>query len=241
MDTRRDLSLIATCLGIAAWLLQGHVAVQMADVAWAETDTSQISAACTDPTTTALVPGVDYSITWSAPSRAAAATASATSTLTDPINGESNPAVALNQFTTGALAGSVMLVHPMPQQKLAGLQCKPQSRATLEAHGDGVDDPNINILVSNLADANDSYTAGDQVDDNASAAPAMLFGTGGQIVGSALIDGSDQNSVNDGEIAFGGSVEANGGAEFHVGIRVTNYDVQAASTTETLTFTFTGS
>jgi hypothetical protein len=235
------ICLAAAGLTVAAIGLHDRVDYQLTANALAETDTSAISAACTDETVTAFVPGLAYTITWTSPARGAAATPSATANLSNGINSDSNPTITATLNCTGCGAGEVVLTNQSSKKKLAGLQCQELADAKLEAHGDGTDNTKFDIGVSNIADSDTIWTAADQVDNATSGAKDVLFGTSGQIATSVLTDGSDNDSATNGEIDFGGASEAAGASQTAIKVDISDYDVQAGTDTETLTYTFTGS
>ncbi len=198
------------------------------------------SAACTDPTITSFQGSLAYTVTFSAPSAASGATASATAVLSSGVNGEGNPTVAAALIGSGGIAGKVITANPMPGGKLAGLQCQASTGSMqLKANGDGTDNTNVDFYVGNLADADNVITAGDRVDDAPSGTPDTLFGTSGQINTTKPVDGAatDFDTNNNGEITFGGASEAATGSELKMLVDVTNYNVTAGTDTETLTIT----
>lgn len=227
-------------MAIGAWFLKGNIQIDYTADVLAATDTSAVSTACTDPTATGFIPDIAYTVTWAAPAAGTApALGTATGVLTGPVMSDSNPTVTPTLNGGGAPAGFVVLTHQSPFMKLDGLACQAVSQASLQAQGDGADNASFDIAISNLADVDTGYTAADKVDEDAVA--DTLFGTSGQIQVGLVTDASDRTSTTNSMVEFGGAVEANGGSEMHVIIDVTNYDPQAGTDVETLTFTITGS
>ncbi len=201
---------------------------------------STISTDCTIPTPTAFAPSIAYNLTWAAPVATAASTPSATAALTGPINLDTNPAVTTTLNASGAPGGFVLFVNQSPKMKIGGIQCQLYSQSKLEVNGDGVDNLSFDIAIQHLSDSDTIYTAANKVDNVPAASKAVLWGAGGQIVTSNLVDGSDEDSTTaNGDVVFGGSVEAKGGSEMHVILDVTNYSPASATDQETLTYTFT--
>jgi hypothetical protein len=205
--------------------------------AMAATVTMAPSNACTDPTITAFTGSLAYTITWSAPAAATAATPSATAVLSGAVNSDSAGTVTATHATNGA----TLLSSATPTAKLAGLQCQTgTSSLQSKANGDGTDNTSFSVYIVTQADsATASPIAGDQVDTDPAATPQVLFGTGGSISTSKPTDGaaSDANASTDGETSMSGT-ETTSGTQMKTIVDVTNYNVAAATDTETLTLTF---
>ena len=126
-----------------------------------------------------------------------------------------------------------------PAMKMTGLQCQ-TAVAGVQLAANAVADagPNLEIYF----DAYESTTVGDsgtnKVDQTAS---RMLFGADGTIKGSDLLDGSDFDTLINGEVQFGKTTgTAHGGAD---GTSKTKMGIDQTNNTsipaETVTFTFT--
>lgn len=241
MKMKIMIALGGLLIGIGAYFLKANMEVDYTTDALAGTaPTSLQTVACTDPTQTASVPAVDYTITWTL-SATADPVPAASLVLTGPVMSDTAPTVIATLNATGAAAGSVTLTNPTSQMKIDGIACQAVSQAQLQVNGDGTDNTNFDVAIQNLADANGIYTAADKVDDAPSTTKDMLFGTSGQIQAGLITDVGDRTAVSDSQIQFGGTTETAGGSETHNQVDITNYDVTSGTDRETLTFTFTGS
>lgn len=197
--------------------------------------------ACTDPSIAAFQGSLAHTVTWAAPNAAGASTPSATSVISNPVNGDTAPSVVATLNGLGAASGFVILTSRFPTGKIGGLQCQTTTdELKIEAHGDGTDNIKFEVALQNVADAENIYTAGDKCDDAPSTAKDVLFGTSGQINTTLLLDGTrDYDGANDGEITYGGTNETNGAMETHIMVDVVEYNVDPSPDTETMTFTTT--
>lgn len=231
---------MAALLAIGGIGLYNNSEMTLSEEALAAAASGSTSAACTDQTSAAFVPAIAYTLTWSAPAAAVSAlTPSCTVALSSAVNAEANPTCTATLLSTGFVIEHIQT----PIMKVGGLQCQALGFTNLEVHGDGTSQAALAIAIGNLADSNTADIAsGDRVDDNGSGAKAVMFGTSGLIQTTLLGDGSDNDSsaVN-GELTFGGTVESAGGSEMKIKLDVSNYNVDAATDTESLTFTFTPS
>ena len=229
-------------LPLTAFFLSRNVEFELAQEVLAAGAQSTISADCTNPEPTAFVPDLAYAVTWSAPVPGSLSTPSASLTLTNPVNLDTTHAVTATLNGSGSPGGYVLLVNQAPKMKLGGIQCQSYSQVTLAANGDGADNTKFDVAIQNLADSDTSYNSAKQVDNVSSASPVTLWGAGGRIVGSPLVDGSDEDSATaNGDVVWGSHIEANGGSEVHIILDVSNYAPSPGVDTETLTFTFTPS
>lgn len=203
----------------------------------AVTATMAPSAACTDPTIASFQGQLAYTVTWAAAAAGSASSPSASAVLSNAVNGETGNGVVATLNGAGAPLGMVILTSTTPTGKVGGLQCQTSVGATkVEGNGDGTDNASFDIAVSNLADADTGYTAGDKYDSKPALTPGVLFGTGGTIAAALPTDGGGEtDAALNGEIAFGTATEANGGSELHSIIDITNYNVAAGTDIETLT------
>ncbi len=242
-DMKKKL-LLATgglLMAVGICLLKANIQMDItADVLAGTTPNMLQKAACTDPTNAAFTPDPSFDISWTITANAAPL-ASVTESLTTPVNNDITVAVASNMNVGAIPSGFLGLTVRAPKHKLDGLHCQTLSQSTLKMNGDGADNVRFDVAVSNLADDDAGYTVADKVDAVASGTPVMIFGTGGQIAGSAITDANDAPAKEDGQVVFGGTVEAQGGYELHVVVDVTNYDVQNTTDQETITETFTAS
>lgn len=209
----------------------------------AATQTTTPSAACTDPLVAEFQGDLDFTITWGAAAAPAASSPSATAVISAAVGGQAAPAVTATLNAAGAPAGSVLLTTSFPDGKLGGLQCQTTvDDLKLEANGDGVNNASFEVYLGNIADADNAFTASDQVDTAAATAKDVLYGTSGQISGTLLLDGTrDVDAVQNGEIIWGSSTEANGGMELKVTVDAVEYNPAAGTDTETITITATSS
>lgn len=230
---------------MAAWLLNAGLfqrlvlpktSVGMAEVEAVPAETTAaISGSCNDSPVTAFAPNLAYTFTFPTPARTALASCTATVALTGAVNGDTAPTTIGCSLTDQA--GFVVASSRAPTMKLGGLQCTVQDRAILAVHGDGGDNLNIDIALDTAGSS--SWAAGKKVDATTITSKAMLFGAGGQVGTAAIIDGSDYDLSTNGEVTFGGATASEGASRTYVKVDYTNYDVQAATDVETLTFTFT--
>ena len=154
--------------------------------------------------------------------------------LTGPVHSDTPPTADCN---ITELAGWVTVSNRTLTAKLGGLQCQTQDRSTLEVHGDGVDNTNFDIAIAPVASS--VWDNSKKVDDATSSLKDVLFGPGGQVGTSAIIDGSDYDGSTNGEVTFGGTQAGQGASRLYMRTDFTNYDIQPTTDTETLTFTFT--
>lgn len=228
-------------MAIGIFALKANVQMDYtADVLAGTTPASIMKAACTDPVNTAYTADMAATVTWTIAANASPVSSVALA-LTAPINGDANPVATSASNVTGGPAGFLAYTFTAPKHKLDGLHCQAVSQSTLKMNGDGVDNTKFDIAVSNLADTDLGYTAADKVDAVASATPVMIFGTAGQIAAAGITDVNDLGLKDDGQVEFGGGIEANGGYEIHTVVDVTNYDVVNTTDLETVTLTFTAS
>jgi hypothetical protein len=227
---------IGIFLAFSTYRLSAKIQMDLA----ADTEASSISVAwavtCEDQEIVVFVPNIDYSLTWGAVSSSGSPAPSASLGLTNPIHGQSAPAVTA---TLDGSSGHVILANPMPEMKIAGGMCQASfGESQLQIYGDGSDNSAFDIAIQNLADDDTTFNADDKIDHTTSGAMATLFGANGLIATSNLSDGSDFDAVLNGEIEFGGTNESAGGSAMHLKVDVTNYDVDPSTDVETLTYNF---
>lgn len=200
-------------------------------------DTAAVSGSCSDPAAAAFVPNMSYTINFPMPStfQSISGCGATTALSSDVVNGDTAPTVGCS--LSDVSGGFLVLSNRTPTVKYGGLQCQTQNQSLLEVHGDGSDNTNFDIAISSVSST--AWNASNKVDDALSGAKDMLFGTSGQCGGSAIVDGSDNDAATNGEVAFGGTGSGEGGSKVYIKIDYTNYDIQAATDVETLTFTFT--
>jgi hypothetical protein len=230
------LTLCLSALSISGDMLNDHVesiALHEALAAPSEAEAA-ISGSCDDSPVTAFSPDIAYTITFPSPARAAISTCSATAELTGAVNSDTTPSITC---VLGAIDGYIVTYHDTPTMKLGGLQCEIEDRSQLQVHGDGSDNVNFDIAIQSAGST--TWDASKKVDDATAGAKDMLFGTSGQIGSSAIVDGSDHDTATNGEVDFGGTTPNEGASHFFIKLDFTDYDVQASSEKEDLTFTFT--
>lgn len=214
--------------------LHSKTEVKMTEQALATVaDTAAITGSCNDPVIAAFIADLTYTLAFSSPSRITGPTCSTTVSLSGAVNGDSAPSVACS--LTDQLGFAVMY-NRTPTSKLGGLQCVTQDRSILQVHGDGSDDLNVDIGV--MGTAATAWDASKKVDASTAASKIMLFGTSGQVGGSAIIDGSDHDTLINGEVVFGGATASQGASTIFIKLDYTNYN-PSPSTAEDLTLTYT--
>jgi hypothetical protein len=226
---------IGCCLALDAHYLSMHVAMEHSQTLIAATATDvPISGSCDDPVVAAFVPDLDYTITFSVPAAATSSpTCSGSLVLTGPVNSDSAPSVTCSLQSGGTL----LLRSRHPTSKLGGLQCVVETKTKLEVHGDGSDNTNYNVAIDTVSAT--TWSAAKQVDNATSGAKDVIFGTGGQVASTDIDDGADFDQLTNGEVAFGGTTASEGASRLFTQVDFTNYDVQAGTDKETLTYTFT--
>jgi len=226
-------------MAIGIFFLKANIQMDYtSDVLAGTTPNTLLKAACTDPTVQAFTPDIAATITWTI-AATAGPLASVSLAETGAVNGDTNPSAPVSMNVGGDPAGYLEYTYTAPKHKADGIACQTLSQSTLKDNGDGADNTKFDIAVSNLADTDAGYTVADKVDAVASGTPVMIFGTGGQIAGAGITDANDLSAKEDGQVEFGGGVEAQGGYELHTVVDVTNYDVVNTTDQETLTLTFT--
>jgi len=111
--------------------------------------------------------------------------------------------------------------------KMSGTVCGGQTGKSMQVYRTGTDNTALEIAVSNKADANNSYTSADRIDDNTSGTKAPVFGVAGaQVTEDILYDGSDADGTVNGDIVSGGGLttESSGASELHVVFDAINSD-----------------
>lgn len=232
---------ITSVMGCAILLvLLHHLLFQSLDIeattdALAATSTATLSLTCVSPTIVAFAPDLTYTLTIPAATAGGAFSAgniTATASITNAVNGDSNPTITVNTDTGPA---SVTLYHTASFVKIGGVQCSTSTQAKLEAYGDGADDLNFDVAVASTATT--TWLAGNQIDNKTSGTAAVLFGTSG-ILGTNVNDGSDADGITNGEIAFGGSGAASAGGH-RLFSKVKYLSANPSGAIETLTYIFT--
>ncbi len=212
-----------------------EMSLESADV-WASSQTTAaLSGSCSDPAVTAYAMDGSYNVTWSITAASAPVCASTLSMPTGQVNGDTIPSVTCNNATDQN--GFVVMQHRQPSMKLSGLVCITQDRSTLQVNGDGVDNTKFDIDIDTVSAT--TWNAANKVDASTSASKITLFGTSGLIGAAALIDGNDNDNLNNGEVEFGGTTASKGASRIFTKLDVTNYDVVNTTDQETLTYTFT--
>lgn len=198
-------------------------------------DTVAVSGSCSDTPVTAFAPGMAYSLSFTAPSQSGPPTCSATMSLTGPVNGDTAPSLGCS--ISDVSGGYAVMSGRMPTIKIGGLVCQTQDRVQLEVYGDGSDYLPMDIAISTVGST--AWDASKKVDASTSSSKIMLFGSGGQVGTSAIIDGQDNDGLTNGEVAFGGTVASQGGSRIYVKEQFYGNVPQASTDRETLTFSFT--
>lgn len=197
--------------------------------------TMAVSGTCSDTPVTAFSPNFDSTIVIAAPVASTGPSCTATMAISGSVvNGDTAPGVNCSILTD---SGFITVYSRTPTMKLGGLLCVTEDRARLEVHGDGSDNLNMDIAISTVSAT--AWDGNKKVDAATSAAKIMLFGTNGQVDANPIIDGSDNDATINGEVAFGGTVTSQGGSRTFIKADATNYDLNATTDRETLTFTFT--
>lgn len=198
-------------------------------------DQSAVSGSCNDTPVSAFAPNAAYTISFVAPvATAPISTCSATVSLTGNVNGDTNPSVACSITDQN---GFVVLSSRTFSTKIGGLACTTEDESNLQINGDGSDNTAIDIAILPVSET--SWSNGQKVDHITSANKVTLFGTGGQVSGSMVVDGQDKDALTNGEVEFGGTLASTGGSKIFIRQDITNYDVQPGTDVETLTLTMT--
>lgn len=176
--------------------------------------TSTISITCSAPAITAFVPEVLINFS---PPEPVASTAPVdckdySMSLEGAVNGDGVPHDPSCDFRNVNGEYYVQISYPTPIMKVAGLQCRQISSASLDVHRSGPND-GVKVYFERLGAAN-------PVHDVAEIA-VQMFGREGYI-GVALRDGEDEDGLRNGEIVFGGGDERSGGSKTILLIDVTN-------------------
>lgn len=226
----------ALALSIGASLLEQRVEMEwIFAYATPTRGSAAVSGTCSDTPVTAFAPSLDYTLSFSAPTAAAAATCSSSLSLLNAVNGDTEPSP--RSCSTSNVDGFAVIGHRTPTIKMGGLVCTTEDRATLQVNGDGSDNVNMDIAISTVGSSD--WDSAKKVDDAPSASPDMLFGSGGQVGTTAIIDGSDYDGLTNGEVAFGGTTASQGASRFYIKVGYTNRVVSWDTDQETLTFTLT--
>lgn len=212
-----------------------EVSLESTDV-WASSQTTAaLSGSCSDPAVTAYAMDGDYTITWNI-TAGSAPTCSATLGMPGgQVNGDTIPTPNCDAFNDQP--GFVVIQHRQPTMKLSGLVCQTQDRSKLEINGDGSDNTKFDVAL-NTTSAN-NWNGANKVDASTSSSKITLVGTSGLIGTAALVDGSDNDDLTNGEVEFGGVTPSKGASKVFLKVDATNYDVQNTTDQETLTYTFT--
>lgn len=154
------------------------------------------------------------------------AIASATVTLTGPVDTQGTPTAAVVSAN-----GYTLVEYDMPHAKISGIIGENYDSATLAGKkvGSGNDGNLIDTGAGNTAGA---WSTAKSLTDQAS--DRNLFGTSGVCQTSSLLDGSDRDGTADGDITFGGTSTQGYSCLFS-----TYIDNQASSATDGIVFTFT--
>lgn len=106
--------------------------------------------------------------------------------------------------------GYLKIHHLTPKMKLTGLQCILNDSVRLQASGDGLDNPQVDIAIQ--PPHSSSWLSAYQVDLLLPTEPVTLFGSGGRISSEPVVDGYDDDHLRNGEVVFGSNL-ATGGTE----------------------------
>jgi len=217
-----------------SWLTS-HATVDALTEAYAtpQADVIAVNGSCSDTPVTAFSPNLSYTLSFTS-SQSGPATCNGSLGLGSPVNSDTAPTLGCN---TTDVSGFAVMSSRMPTIKIGGLQCTTEDRATLEVHGDGSDNPAIDIALSTVDST--AWDASKKVDASTSSSKIMLFGPSGQVGTSAIVDGQDNDALTNGEVAFGGTTASQGGSRVYLKADYTGYDLQAATDKETLTFSIT--
>lgn len=225
-------------LAVAAFMLATHADVDVTTDALAAGTDGAISVTCTAPTATAFTPAVAYTLTIAAPAVGTVPSGTShtvSSALTGAVSADTNPSTSTVNHTT---TNKVNFWHLAPKLKIGGLQCSTNTQAALAAEGDAADDANFEISFQDLTGT--TYTSTKKVDTVNTGADNVVFGTGGLVTTTSVLDTDDSQAASyDGEVTFGpGATTAKGG--FRV-VNEVKYIGLNPSVTETLRMTMTGS
>lgn len=235
---RIGLTILTLCFQVlGSWgLVKNHWDIDFIAEVYAtapQRDTVPVSGSCDYTPVTAFSPNVATTYTFSG-SRTAGPTCSATMDLTNPVNSDTAPSLGCNVTDVGGFA---VASSRTPTIKIGGLICSTQDRAQMQVHGDGSDNTNFDIAISTVGST--SWDASKKVDASTSSSKIMLFGSGGQVGTSDIIDGQDADGLTNGEVTFGGTVASQGGSRIYTKLDFTGYVPDPAVDRETLTFTLT--
>lgn len=195
-------------------------------------DTAAVSGSCNDTPVSAFAPNAAYTITFSAPVAALTPTCSSTVSLTGAVNGDTAPSIGCSIADQNGFA---ILSNRTYSIKIGGLACSTEDESNLQIHGDGTDNTAMDIAISPVSQS--SWNATHKVDHTVSDTKIVLFGTGGQISTSMILDGQDKDALTNGEVEFGGTVTSTGGSKIFIKQDVIDYNVQQGIDQETLTLT----
>lgn len=160
-------------------------------------NTASMSVHCIAPDSVAFVPEIIYTIQ---PHSSPALAPLYVAVLVGPVNGQDN----VTTRSHWQPPHTIIVTHATPTMKLAGLQCKDVSSATLHVRLDYTP-PGRNVAITSPQHSRNPphHLIAGQTES--------LFGTHGQISAMPLHDGRDADHHLNGEIAFGGDSPTTGG------------------------------
>lgn len=220
--------------GLAAVIAVGAWTATSSELEWdniveAADGVQTVSVQCQAATLSAYVPSAQYTFTFPA----AAGTVfspnkiTVTSTLNGTgINGDASPTITKGED----VAGTLTIRHQAPLSKLGGMQCQTNSSySKLDVRGVNASS-NLDIAAEGAADT--TWNGSNQIDS----AAKTLFGFGGLIGTSHVLDGQDDDSSQNGEIVFGGNASS---ARYALFSLVKYMGTSMVNNSEDLTYTFT--
>jgi len=201
--------------------------------AWSSASDYTLSVDCVEPTVVAFVPSLSYSISSPGTQRnysLAANNLVISSDITNAINSDTAPSIS----GMAASGNHVTFHHRGPLVKIGGVQCSSSTSASFAVYGDGADDTQFNLAME--TSGSNSWQASNQVDNRVAGNAAVIFGAGGLISSAAINDGSDADTIVNGEIAFGGT---QGAATYDLFNSIQLMGTNTTNHSETLTYVFT--
>ncbi|MFH1653692.1 MAG: hypothetical protein ABIE74_06515 [Pseudomonadota bacterium] len=229
------LTLMAICLGVGGYFLN----IDVANNAIAETADTNIIVGCEGAIPVAFAPvSVTYALTISPPAILQIPLCSVTGPVVVGTPVESEGGVDSTECYFDGV-DMIKASSEMPYLKLAGLLCTTYDSAALKGSGANATDLVVNAQDNISSDA----TVFAQID---SVAGSQLFGelavgapADGLIRAFNLADGSDGDSLFNGEIFFGGYAENGDNGGFYLGLELNAYNLVVDGLTEAITWTFT--
>ena len=196
-------------------------------------DEAAIEGSCDNGVLTAFTPDLSYAFQIASLSLDGLPTCSSTLTLSGSVvNGDTDPTVTCSSSDE---VGFFVGYSRSPNMKIGGLACNTEDRSNLAVHGDGTDNAEVDAGFDTTSAT--EWSDSKKVDNATSGSKDILFGTGGQVGTSPIVDGSDADTLTNGEVMFGGTTPSEGASRLFMKIDSTGDE--HSGVLEILTFTFT--